>query len=354
MFNLFVFILVFLLTAVLTEIVRRIAIYYKIVDKPGLLRKIHKKETPLLGGVAIFFVFFLILYFFQEKVLIGDLNWNHWLGFFIGGMIIIVGGVFDDKYNVSPFKQMIFPVLAILAVLLGGIEIEKITNPLGGYVYLDNLQFEFFDRVVFVVFSDIFLAMWLMGMMYTTKLLDGIDGLVTGVVGVGSLVTFIFTMTEKYYQPDIGFAALVLTAACVGFLVFNFHPAKIFLGEGGSLFLGYALGVLAIISGGKIAIAFLVMGIPILDVVWTIIRRLKAGVNPFKIADRKHLHFRLLDLGIGQRNTVFIYYALSFIFGMGAIFLQSTGKMLAIFFLIVLMIFTVYYLNYLEKNAQRN
>ena len=188
-------------------------------------------------------------------------------------------------------------------------------------------------------------------MMYTTKLLDGVDGLVSGVSAIGAFVIFLFTMTAKYYQPDIGLAALILSAACFGFLVFNWHPAKIFLGEGGSLFLGFILGALAIISGGKIAIALLIMGIPILDVVWTIIRRLAAGNNPFRFADRRHLHFRLLDAGLGPRKTVLTYYGFSLLFGLAALFLQSRGKLMAIGVLVLIMMGVVMGFRWVDRKS---
>ena len=159
-------------------------------------------------------------------------------------------------------------------------------------------------------------------------------------------------MTTKYYQPDIGFVALILCASCIGFLFFNFHQAKIFLGEGGSLFLGYALGVLAIISGGKIAIALLVMGIPILDTIWTIIRRIINKKNPFKFADKKHLHFRLLDLGLSIRQAVLVYYVFAAIFGLIALFLQSRGKLFALIILLVIMFLFIISLTFLDRKKR--
>lgn len=325
------------ISVVLTLFVIKLATKLNIIDKPGLERKIHEKAIPLLGGLAIFFSFFAGLYLVKDRLLSGNLTIHHWLGFFVGAIILIIGGVLDDKYDLKPAYQFIFPILAIISVVAGGVEIEKITNPLGhGYIYLGW-------------FSAVLIGLWLLGMMYTTKLLDGMDGLVTGVTAIGSLVIFLFTMTTKYYQPDVGLAALILTAACFGFLIFNWHPAKIFLGEGGSLFLGYALGVLAIISGGKIAVALLIMGVPILDVVWTIVRRLMAGKNPFKFADRKHLHFRLLDLGLGQRKTVLIFYSFSLIFGLSALFLQSIGKIYAFLILALIMILIIFGFSFLDK-----
>lgn len=345
LYYLTVFIFTLVMAVVITVIVRKAALRINLVDIPDKDRKIHDRKIPLGGGITIFLCFFIVLFFIRDKLTAGDLEFNHWLWFFIGALILISGGFLDDKYNLKPKLQIIFPLLATLAVIIGGVNIEKITNPLGGFLYLDIWQIPVYSWpgavYYFVVLSDILIVLWLMGMMYTTKLLDGIDGLVTGVTAIGGFVIFLFTMTTKYFQPDIGIAALVLAAACLGFLIFNWHPARIFLGEGGSLLLGYILGVLAIISGGKIAIALLIMGLPILDVAWTILRRSLAGKNPFTFADRKHLHFRLLDLGLGQRRTALVYYGFAAIFGLSALFLQSLGKAYALGALLIIMLLIV-------------
>lgn len=337
-----IFIITLLLSISLTYLVKKIALKFNFLDKPNQDRKIHKKNTPLLGGLAIFCSFFIVLFFLKDNLVAGDLTKVHWLGFFLGGAILIFGGAIDDKCNLKAKHQIVFPLIAVFIILLFGISIEKISNPFGGdFLYLNQWRLILFS-LEFYIFSGLLIFFWLMGMMYTTKLLDGLDGLVTGVTMVGSFIIFLFTMTEKYYQYDIALASLVLTATCLGFLVFNWHPASIFLGEGGSLFLGFALGVLAIISGGKIAVALLVMGIPIMDVVWTIVRRLRKKQNPFKFSDREHLHFRILDTGIGQRKTVLIYYAIALGFGLSALFLQSKGKLLALSILLILMFMIVF------------
>lgn len=347
MFYLLNFIAVLSLTALLTIVVRRLALRFRIVDLPDKdeagSRKIHQRAIPLLGGLAIFGAYFFVLFLNKDYFLSGDLKIAHLLGFFAGAVLIMIGGFLDDKYNLKSWQQIIFPLLAIAAVILGGVEIAKITNPFGSY----------FNLGVAAYISPLIIGLWLLGMMYTTKLLDGVDGLVTGVSGIGGLVIFLFTLSVRYYQPDIAFAALILAGACAGFLIFNWHPAKIFLGEGGSLLLGYILGVLAIISGGKIAIALLVMGIPILDVAWTIIRRLMAGKNPFKFADQKHLHHRLLALGIGQRRTVLVFYAFSLIFGVGGLFLQSRGKFWALVALAAVMLLLIAGFGLLDKKNKR-
>lgn len=335
-----IFIISFLLCTVFTFIIRYLAIRLDIVDKPDNNRKIHKKNIPLLGGVAIFLTFFIISFLIRDILLSGTLEWHHWFGVFVGATFLIVGGILDDKSNLTPVWQFVWPVLAVTAVIIGGVNIEKITNPFGGYIYMG-------------FWSGVIIAFWLLGMMYTTKLLDGVDGLVSGVVGIGAFVIFLFTMTNKYYQPDIGTAALILSAVCFGFLIFNWHPASIFLGEGGSTLLGFILGVLAIISGGKIAIALLVMGIPILDVAWTIIRRIINGKNPFRFSDKLHLHFRLLNLGIGQRRTVIIYYVLSGIFGLSALFMQSLEKIFTLSILVIIMLGFVIAFNYINRKSNK-
>lgn len=338
------FVISFSLAVVSTLVIRKVAIKLAIIDKPGE-RKIHSKATPLLGGIAIFIAFFLTLFIFSSRFLAGGLSWNHLLSFFLGGLVITLGGALDDKYNLKPRLQIIFPLLAILILIIGGISIERLSSPFGGVISLGGLNW----------LSFLIITVWTLGMMYTTKLLDGVDGLVSGMGVIAALIIFLFTTTTTYFQADIALAAIILTAAILGFLIFNFHPAKIFLGEGGSLFIGYALGVLSIISGSKIAIALLIMGIPILDVFWTIMRRSLKGKNPFKFADNKHLHHRLLALGLSQRQTVFVFYTLAGVFGVSGLFLQSKGKFLALLILIILMIIVVsvfHILDYRQEKAK--
>jgi UDP-GlcNAc:undecaprenyl-phosphate/decaprenyl-phosphate GlcNAc-1-phosphate transferase len=333
-------VIAFIFSALFTWLVLRLALKLNIVDRPDGERKLHSRPIPLLGGLAIFCAFFLVLFFVREKLIVGILTYQHWLWFFAGACFLMIGGILDDKYNLKPRQQIIWPLLAVACVLAGNIGIGKITNPLGGFLYFSG------------IISTLFTVIWLLAMMYTTKLLDGLDGLVTGISGIGGLIIFLFTITTKYYQPDIALAALIFAAACLGFLIFNWHPAKIFLGEGGSLLLGYILGVLAIISGGKIAITLLVLGLPLLDLGWTILRRLWAGKNPFSFSDRQHLHHRLLDLGLGQRKTVLIFYAFSLFFGMSALFLQSNGKIIAIAILFLIMVAIIIGLTIFNKKQR--
>ena len=353
---LYIFLITFFISLILTISVKKIAIKLGVVDEANSERKIHKGTIPLLGGFAVFLSFFVVAFIFKERLLAGDLQISHWAGVFLGALVIMIGGFLDDKYGLKPSQQLFAPFLAILAVVFGGVGIEKISNPFGSYIYLDVLSFNFSFASYyfnFSILSFLLIFYWLLGMMYTTKILDGLDGLVTGVSTIGAFIIFAFTMTDKYYQADIAWVALMLAGASLGFLVFNWYPAKIFLGEGGSLFLGYILGVLAIISGGKIAIALLVMGLPIMDLAWTIIRRVWQGKNPFKFSDRKHLHFRLVDSGLGQKKSVLVFYFFSGIFGLSALFLQSVAKLYALILLALIMFVFILIFNFKDKNNSK-
>jgi UDP-GlcNAc:undecaprenyl-phosphate GlcNAc-1-phosphate transferase len=353
-----IFILSLFLTAFLVLIIKKVALRFNIIDKPQGARKIHKRAIPLLGGLAVFLGFFIVLFFVREELVAGKLEYHHWLGFFTGACFLMIGGFLDDKYSMPAGIQIIWPLLAVASIIAGGVGISKISNPLDGLIFLDSFKISLWQinntTYYIVILADLFTLIWLMGMMYTTKLLDGVDGLVSGMAAIGGLIIFLFTTTTQYYQPDIALASLIFSAACLGFLVFNWHPAKIFLGEGGSLLLGYILGVLAIISGGKVAIALLIMGIPILDVGWTILRRLYYGKNPFKFADKKHLHHRLLDLGLGQRKTVLFYYIMALTFGGSALFLQSGGKFYALLLLFIIMLAIVVTLSFYGDRVKTN
>ena len=349
--------LTFALAVILTPLIKRLAWRLDIIDRPDQVRKLQKQPVALLGGWAIFISISLVAFIFRRYFVAGDLNYHHWFGVWLGGLIVMIGGSLDDCYDLPAHKQFIFSILAVLAVIAGGVGIKKITGLDGQLVFLNTWQIPLFSwqGIIrhFVVWVDLFTFFWLMGMMYTTKLLDGVDGLVTGLVGIGSLIIGLFTLTTKYYQPDIALAAFILTAACAGFLLYNWSPAKIYLGDGGSLLLGYLLGVLAIISGGKIAIALLIMGVPILDMIWVIIRRLVNKQNPFRTADRKHLHQRLMDLGWGAKRTTLTYYTVSLVFGLSALFLQSQGKRLALLLVIILMTIVVIRFSLLDKPQQK-
>lgn len=325
-----------LVTLIITPLVIKISTYFKILDQPDLIgRKIHKKPTPLLGGWAIFLAVFIVVFIFKifGWADFSNISNSFILAVAIGGLLIMIGGTLDDIYNLKPWQQIIWPLLAATLVLIVGIKITYITNPLGGP----------FNAIIYLTpFWGLLISfIWLMGLMYTTKLLDGLDGLVTGIASVTALMIFILSLDWDVYLSATGVWALAFLGASIGFLFFNFYPAKIFLGEGGSIFMGFMLGVLSIVSGSKIATTLLVIGIPALDVLWVIVRRILNGESPFSHADRKHLHFRLLDLGLTQRETVLLLYLMAITFGLAGVLSSSLGKLISLIGLILFMSVTV-------------
>ncbi len=314
----------FLISLILTYLIRRLALKLKIVDYPSSPRKIHDHPVPMLGGWAIYLTFLLLTVVFYQAGLLADgkIQLTQIVGFLIGGAILMVGGALDDKYRLKPLVQFIFPVLASVAVILSGITISYVTNPLGGVLQLNQ-----------TLIAPILVFAWLLGMMYTTKFLDGLDGLVSGVAIIGSLILFLVSLFWDVPLSGTSILCLILAGSALGFLIWNFYPAKIFLGESGSLFLGFALGVLAIISGAKIATALLIMGIPILDVAWVILRRIIKEKKSAFVGDSRHLHFRLLDAGLNHRQAVLFLYLLTLVFGAASLFQQTIGKLISLLIL---------------------
>lgn len=347
---LILFAAVFFISLILTPLVKLLAERFKIFDIPDEERKKHKKPVPLLGGLAIFFSFFaVIFYLYATGKLFGDfIRPAHVFGIFIGSIILMAGGFLDDKYNLKPKIQIIFPVLAALAVVLSGINVTHIRNLFGGIISFDYYSFYLLNSEI-IFPGSILTFFWLLGMMYTTKILDGLDGLAAGISSVGSFVIFLVCLLPFVRQTDTALIAIIFCGAALGFLPWNFHPAKIFLGEGGSVFLGFILGVLAIISGSKVATMLLVMGIPILDVLWVILRRLFWEKKSPALSDRKHLHYRLLDVGLSERQAVIFLYLISAIFGCLSLFLQTSEKAVALAILLLVMVILAFYVVKLMK-----
>ncbi len=336
------------LAALATAAVRRYAKRSGVVDRPESSpdRKVHDQPVPLLGGLAIFIGFFAVVGVLSRMPDVvtgtGILPKYLW-GLFIGASVIMVGGYLDDRFRLSPGVQILFPVAAALVVVASGIGIDFITNPFGGTIRLDSVNITVLtvNGVPYhlTLWADLFTFLWVLGMCYTTKFLDGLDGLVSGITAIGSIIVFALSVRPPVLQGDTANLALILAGACVGFLLFNWHPAKIFLGEGGSLITGFLLGSLAIISGGKIATALLIMGIPILDVAWVIVRRtFVEHRSPFRTADRKHLHFRLLDVGFSHRGAVLFLYALTAAFGATTLLFHGVQKLIALLCLAAVMV----------------
>lgn len=312
----------FVLAVVCTYIVRGLALRYGVVDAPDSPRKIHRAPMPLLGGAALYCAFALptvVVLCATGHFTAGDMTSWHFVGLLGGGAVLVVGGALDDVYDLPAKKSFLFPLLAACVATVCGIGVAKLTNPFGGEPW-----------VLASGVSALLTFGWLLATTYTTKLLDGIDGLAASIPGVATLVIAALALTQEFYQPDVALLAGIAAAAIAGFLLWNFYPARIFLGEGGSTFLGFLVGTLAVISGGKLATALMVMGIPALDVAFVILRRVRAGKNPFTTADRGHLHHLLLDHGWGHRHIVLLYTSVALVFGLTSLVLESWQKLIAL------------------------
>ncbi len=329
----------FLLTAGVRFLMQR----WGVVDSPkSEKRKIHKKKIPLGGGIAIYIAFFAITSIAIAFGTVGEsISPQMLLLVALAGLVLMIGGVLDDKYVLRPMHQIIFPVLSAGIVAFAGIGPSDITNPFGGTISLSAV-------LGFVTLGHVLVFLWLIGMMFTTKFLDGLDGLVSGIVTIGAFMIFFLSRQEQWFQPEVATLAIIFAGACLGFLLWNWHPAKIFLGEGGSLFTGFLLGVLAIISGGKIMTTLLVVGIPLLDVVRVIFVRWRRK-QPIHVGDSEHLHYKLLQSGMSHKQVVLFLYALSFSFGITTLFLQSKQKLIAFAFLFILMLLLAIWFQGAEK-----
>jgi len=355
-FYIFPFIFSLLLVQPLTLFVYRLAKKFRILDQPDSNRKLHQRAVPLLGGVAlgVGFIFCVFLFIFLDFFADGRLLGNHIYALLVASFLLILGGILDDKFQLSPGRQFIWPLAAVVVVLLAGIQIHYITNPLGGILYFDTWQV-FLGKYTLLPLPIIFSFFWLLGMIYTTKFLDGLDGLVSGMTFLGAFFIFLVSLVWDVPYSGTSVLALLVAGLMFGFLFWNFYPAKIFLGESGSTLAGLWLGVLAIISGGKIATALLVMGLPILDVVWVILRRLFWEKRSPTAGDRKHLHFRLLSAGFSHRQAVLFLYLIAVLFGSVALLQNSKGKLWLLLALLVIMILiaSVLFLIYKKNNVKK-
>ncbi len=342
----------FVISALLIPPVKRLAIKLGAIDNPKeAKRKIHHKIMARGGGLAIYAAFILV-----STALIGSFS-RQFVGLIIAGTMVLTVGLIDDIKRLNPWIKLSVQVLAALVASIGfGITIETITNPFGGNLVFSqsNVSLVIFGMQVSFNWIAVSLAVfWLVGMTNTINFLDGIDGLSGGVSAIAAGVIFLLAISQKVNQPSTALISIVLLGACLGFLIYNFYPAKIFNGDSGAYFLGMTLGILAIFSGAKLATAALVLGLPILDAVWAVIRRLAHRKSPFT-ADRGHLHYLFLDAGFSQRQAVLCIYMLCLIFGLIGILGTTGQKFVGIIAMLVVMTMLLAGLTFVKRKKLRN
>ncbi|MFO0765004.1 MAG: MraY family glycosyltransferase [Patescibacteria group bacterium] len=311
------------LSWVLARATQRLAFRLRAIDEPKGGRKIHEMATPLLGGLGIGLVVLIAFGFLSPWLSVPSLALT---GLMVAAIILMFGGVLDDRHDLPAKYQILFPIVGCVVAVACGLSISHITNPSGGAY---SLQFWVIGGVA--VLPSLLAFCWLMGVTYATKAMDGLDGLVTGQAVIGAMLIVALSLTQRYYQPSMAMLAVVVAGAFAGFLPHNMNPAKQFLGEAGSTLAGFLLGALAILSGAKLATALMVLGLPIVDLAFVLVGRVRRGVSPFK-GDDTHLHHKLLKAGLDKRHVVYLLWSLTALVGAAGLFVQTREKSCYLFY----------------------
>lgn len=322
------FVVAFVFSFAATPIAYRLAFKVGAVDVPKDKRRMHKKPTPRIGGIAIIFGFLVAICCFGRMT-------RELTAMLVGGAIIAVMGFVDDCKNLDAKLKFVIQIIAALVVMIGGnIRITVFTNP----NVFSNSQY----LVLPWWLSGIATIIWIVFITNAVNFIDGLDGLAAGVSAIMSVsLVFIAIRVGEYPVAVVG---LAIMGACFGFLPFNFNPAKIFMGDTGSTFLGFILATLSIQGVFKsyavisFAVPLLILGLPLFDAMFAMIRRIYHGQSPMS-ADRGHLHHRLIDMGFSQKQTVFILYAISGVLGITAVLLAEYGTIRALILMISVLIF---------------
>ena len=317
--------LALLISLILVPFVAKLAIKIGAVDKPNE-RKVHTKIMPRMGGLAIYLSFFSVLFLSHEMTM------QH-IGLLTGGTVLVLVGIIDDKTDMPAKIKLLGQIFAACIVVAAGVRVEFMTNFILGGVF------------PLYIFSVPFTVLWIVAITNAVNLIDGLDGLAAGTSIIAAA-----TMAISGYatgQTEMASMALILIGASLGFLKYNFHPAKIFMGDTGSMFLGYNLSVLAIMGFTKsftvlsLVTPILVLAIPILDTLFAIIRR-KMNNKPIFKPDKNHLHHCLLNYGFSHRNTVLIIYAVSAVLALCGLIMTYLNPAQGMCLLVVISVIIIY------------
>jgi UDP-GlcNAc:undecaprenyl-phosphate/decaprenyl-phosphate GlcNAc-1-phosphate transferase len=337
-------IIAFLITTVVTPICLIFIKKMGLIDNPKTHKHpgiIHSKIIPRGGGIPLFIGVFSTAIFFLPLS-------NAVIALFTASAIALFIGILDDKYDISPYIRFIGNIIAALIVVKSGITVKFITNPFGGILYLNSIIFplNFLGIDFSIALSDIIAVLWIIWVMNMLNWSKGVDGQMPGIVAISAITIGILSLRfaglDSFSKIGVDLS-FIIAGASLGFLIFNFHPAKIFPGYGATA-IYLLLSAASILSGAKLATAILVMGIPMIDGLFTIIRRLLSGRSPFW-HDKKHLHHLLLSLGMSQRHIALFYWIISAILGTLALVLSSRQKLFVIIMLLIIVGGTLLFLH---------
>jgi len=331
-FNLYFspFILSFLISVILTAF---------LVWLSKKIPALKKRKISRLGGLAIIFSFALAI-IIDPNLFIARELW----AILIASFLILALGLWDDFRELDWKTQLFFQIAAAVFIFILGVRVECITNPLGGVFFLNIGKY--------LLPSLFFGIIWIVLLMNSINWLDGLDGLSGGVAFLGALTIFFLSLKPEVNQPPVGIITMALAGAVLGFLIFNFYPARIMAGTAGAWFLGFILAALSIFSGAKIATALLIMAVPIIDAFWVIGERLRAGDPIFRGGDRKHLHFKLQKIGWSPRKIALFFYGVTFFIAVVALNTRSIGKLITIILVAAIMAAALIFIS--KKTIRKN
>jgi UDP-GlcNAc:undecaprenyl-phosphate/decaprenyl-phosphate GlcNAc-1-phosphate transferase len=311
-----VFGVAFVAALALTPVSIHLGRRWGLVDAPGG-RRAHRDPTPRTGGIALFIAFGLgIAAAFTFWPVSNRADLMRLTAIAAGVLFVFLWSLIDDWLDLPAWLQFVAQGAAAIIAIAGEVFIERFTNPINNQLVVIPDLLPGVGWGIVVAIS----VFWVVGMMNTVNWLDGLDGLAAG---VGAIAAALFAIhSYRLGQTEIALFPTALTGACLGFLPYNFHPARVFLGTAGAMVLGYALATLSILAPARIATALLVLGIPILDVAWLLFSRWRRGV-PIWRGGRDHLHYRLQALGLSQRQIVIAYYLFCLFFGLLAVLVVS-------------------------------
>ena len=301
----------------------------------------HTGIIPRAGGLPIYLAIALgvIIFIPLNKIIIGIL---------LGGFLIVVMGLLDDYYDLSPILRFCLNIIVAFIVVLFGLGVPYLSNPFGGVIHLDSIvwSINFFGVHKFYLLANLFSIIWIVAIMNFVNWSKGVDGQLPGFVAISAfflgVLAYRFTM-YNISTESVALLSFIVAGAFLGFLPWNFYPQKIMPGYGGGALAGFLLAVLSILTFGKLGTMILVLSVPIIDAIYVILRRLKNRKSPFW-GDAGHLHHRLLALGWDRRQIAIFYWASSALFGLCAIYLQGIEKVVVL--LIIALVMGVFiYLN---------
>ncbi len=306
----------------------------------------HRGLIPRAGGLPIYFSILISTLFFCSinKIIFGIL---------LSSFLLIIIGLLDDIFDLSPYHRFFYNIFLSICVVGFGLGIPYISNPFGGIIRLDQhiLTVNFLGAKKILIFADLLAVIWLVALTNIINWSKGVDGQLPGFVSVAAI--FLGILAQRFSAHDISIQttaifSFIIAGAFLGFLPWNFYPQKIMPGYGGGALAGFLLGILSILSFGKIGTFLLVLSVPLIDGLYTICRRIYQKKSPFR-ADWGHLHHRLLEIGWGRRRIAIFYWLISVILGFASLFLKGKEKLIFLISFFILMTIFIILINQVKK-----